>query len=113
MLNTERLDIGFIHIGAGKKELINCFILAFPFDETRVDIRYLVLCLRNNPLFKIFAKHICDDDLLEFYVPELSKQEQTRYVENYLKELKNEFNSKIDVKDSSLQLLVFTPDSWI
>lgn len=110
LLNTERLDIGFIHIGAGKKELINCFILAFPFDETRVDIRYLVLCLRNNPLFKIFAKHICDDDLLEFYVPELSKQEQTRYVENYLKELKNEFNSKIDVKDSSLQLLVFTPD---
>ena len=110
LLNTMSLGIGFIHIGAGKKELINCFILAFPFDETRVDIRYLVLCLRNNPLFKIFAKHIWDDDLLEFYVPELSKQEQTRYVENYLKELKNEFNSKIDVKDSSLQLLVFTPD---
>ena len=111
LLNTKRLDIGFIHIGAGKKELIQYFILAFPFDETRVDIRYLVLFLRNNPLFKIVAKFVTSaDDLLELYVPELSKQEQTQYVENYLKDLKNEFNSKIDVKDSSLQLLVFTPD---
>lgn len=111
LINTKRLDIGFIRIEEGKKELVNYFVLAFPVDETRVDIRYLVLCLRNNPLFEFAAKYTTgENDILEFCIPELSKQEQTQYVEDYLKELKNEFNSKIDVKDSSLQLLVFTPD---
>lgn len=111
LMNTSRREIGFIELNNGQKILVGIRFLAFPVNTAKVDIRYLVLSLRKNSLIRVATQYVTSfDDLLEIYIPELSLNEQAQEVDTYLKEVRNEFNSKININDSTLQLLVFTPN---
>ena len=111
LINNRRWEVGYITLEGGEHVAINSNYYAFPVDTKKIDIRFLVLYLRETPAFQVaigYAKS--ENDILEFPIPQKTLQEQSQYVEEYLRKVKNEFNSKLDIKDSLLQIIVFNPD---
>lgn len=89
--------------------LIDGRIHSFTVDTRKADIRYITLQIRQRIMS--VARYLNSmDELLELHIPNISLSEQNDFVNRYLNELKNEFNSKLDVKDTTLQLIVFSPN---
>jgi len=99
--------VGYVSPENGQALMLNRHIAAYPINPQTADIRYLVLQLRRTikSYWKLYWR---DDDLLRYHIPDLSLTEQQEYVKNYLRDLRNDFNSQIDIKDSTLQILVYT-----
>ena len=81
-------------------------------DPNKADIRFIVLCLRGITFTAgadgdIFSS---DSDVLELPVPNLTIEEQRKYVDDYLLTLKNRFIQGIGTGDNNLHLLVVTPN---
>lgn len=89
--------------------LIDGRIHSFTVDTQKADIRYITLQIKQSVMS--IARYLNSmDELLDLHIPNLSLSEQNDSVNRYLNELKNEFNSKLDVKDTTLQLIVFSPN---
>ena len=105
-----KLDVGFIYQHSDEQFFIDSHISVLPVDNQKVNIRYLTLRIRELTQSIVPDKYMASNQLLELYIQDLSIADQEIYVNRYLNELKNEFNSKLDVKDTSLQLIVFSPN---
>ena len=88
----------------------DCIVISV--DPKKADIRYIVNYLRTISVPKGIGHDVftSDEDILELPIPYLTLEEQQKFINDYLKSLKNEFNSKINVKDNTLQILVYTPN---
>lgn len=104
-------DVGFIYQHSDEQFFIDSRISVLPVDNQKVNIRYLTLRIRELTQSFVPDKYMVSNQLLELYIQDLSLADQEIYVNRYLNELKNEFNSKIDIKGSTLQLIVYSTDS--
>jgi len=101
-------DVGYMSPKKGKTMAVCRHITAYPVNLQKADIRYLVLQIRR--IMPYLKWCLNNNDLLRYHIPALSLDGQREYVNDYLRNLRNDFVGKIDIKDSTVNIIVFSPD---
>ena len=103
-------NVGFVEVDEHPILINNGDIIPFIVKPEIVDIRFLVMVLRRIHFPTPQDFFVSDEDLLSLPIPDLSLEEQRRAVDDYLKTLKESFVNGLSIKESTINLLVATPD---